>query len=199
MAPPVLFYVRHGLTDWNRDGRLQGRRDVPLNADGRDQAVHCAQILGTLFAHNGRSADQYDYVSSPLSRACVTMDVMRQTLGLSIAGYRIEPRLAEISFGEWEGLTYRDVLKRDPGVVARRENDKWLFRSPGGETYADVAERVGAWHATLANDTVISAHGGTARALIACLGIAPRDVAVHHPVDQGVVYVFEGDRVARHA
>jgi broad specificity phosphatase PhoE len=196
---PALYYVRHGLTDWNQQGRLQGHRDTSLNERGRKQAVRCGEILGALFARAGRDAADYGYVSSPLMRARTTMELMRGALALPPEGYDVDARLAEISFGDWEGLTYQDVLKRDKDVVEKRERDKWLFRPPGGETYAEVAARVGAWYATLEKDTVVSAHGGTARAMIAFLGIAKPDEAVHHSVDQGVVYVFADRSIGRYA
>jgi probable phosphoglycerate mutase len=198
MPAPQIFYIRHGLTDWNAEGRLQGRHDVLLNGKGRVQATQCAAILGDLLACEGRAVEDYDYVSSPLRRASETMEIMRAALGLAPADYRIEPRLAEISFGNWEGLTYAEIMERDADVVATREGNKWGFRPPGGETYAEVALRVGAWHATLERDTVVCAHGGTARALVAVLGVAPPDEAVHRSVEQGVVYVFSGNHMARY-
>jgi probable phosphoglycerate mutase len=127
------------------------------------------------------------------------MELMRGALGLPPESYCVDERLAEISFGEWEGLTYQDVLKQDPDIVARREGSKWGFLPPGGESYVHVAERVGAWYATVTNDTVVTAHGGTGRALIAFLEIAPHEEATHHPIDQGVVYVFEGGQVTKYA
>jgi probable phosphoglycerate mutase len=195
---PVIYYVRHGLTDWNVQHRLQGRHDVPLNALGCAQAVRCGEILQDLFVRDGHKPEDFDYVSSPLERARKTMDILRTTLGLEPAGYRIDDRLAEISFGAWEGLTYADVLARDGDVVARRESDKWGFQPPGGESYAQVTARVGQWHATLDRDTVVAAHGGTARALIAHLALAPAQDATHHAIDQGVVYVFAGSGLTRY-
>ena len=195
----LLYYVRHGLTDWNIAGRLQGHRDIPLNQTGRAQALHCGELLGDLFARDGRPAAQFDYVSSPLSRARETMEIMRATLGLAPSGYGIEARLTEISFGEWEGLTYDEVMLREPDVVARREADKWEFLPPGGENYRQVALRVGAWYASLERDTVVCAHGGTGRALVALLGIAPPEQAVHHSIDQGVVYVLAPESLTRYA
>ncbi len=199
MRRPLLYYVRHGLTDWNAEGRLQGRQDVRLNDQGRAQAVRCGELLRELFARDGHLPADYGYVSSPLVRASETMDIVRATLGLERAGYRIEQRLAEIAFGAWEGLTYEDVLARDPAVVEKRERNKWLFRPPGGETYEEVATRIVAWYSTVDKDTVVTAHGGTARALLAVLGVAVPDEAVHHSIDQGVVYLFNENRVARYA
>jgi broad specificity phosphatase PhoE len=124
---------------------------------------------------------------------------MRATLRLPAGGYRIDDRLGEISFGEWEGLTYQDVLARDSEVVAKRENNKWRFLPPGGESYEQLAVRVGAWYATLERDTVATAHGGTARALIGLLGIVPPEAAAHYPIDNGVIYVFTDKTVTRYA
>jgi probable phosphoglycerate mutase len=196
---PVVYYVRHGLTEWNANGRLQGRHDIPLNAEGRKQSIRCGALLQDLFERDGRSADEFDYVSSPLVRATETMELMRVALGLTRAGYTVEPRLAEIAFGEWEGLSYDDVLKCDPGVVARREGDKWGFKPPGGESYAELTARIGEWYRTLMRDTVVAAHGGTARALVAHLRILPPEDATHYSIDQDVVYVFAGGGVARYA
>ena len=193
-----LYYVRHGLTDWNAAGRLQGHLDIPLNQTGREQAAHCAKILGDLFAREGRIAAELDYVSSPLSRARETMEIMRATLAIAPSGYEIEARLTEISFGQWEGLTYAEVMQRDPDVVAKREADKWEFLPPGGESYRRLALRVGAWYATVKRDTVVCAHGGTGRALVALLGIAPPEEAVHQPIDQGVVYVLAPESITRY-
>jgi probable phosphoglycerate mutase len=199
MSRPTLYYVRHGLTDWNIEGRLQGGHDIPLNDRGRVQAAQCADILRDLFARDGRNASDLHYVSSPLVRASETMDIVRKALGLPAGGYAREPRLQEIAFGEWEGLTYLDVLKRDKAVVDKRESGKWLFRSPGGETYEEVARRVGEWHATLDRDTVVTAHGGTGRALVGYLGVAPPEEAAHHPIEQGCVYLFSGQQLTRYA
>jgi broad specificity phosphatase PhoE len=195
----LLYYVRHGLTDWNVTGRLQGHRDIPLNQTGRAQAVRCGEILRDLFVREGRSAADCDHVSSPLSRARETMEIVRATLGIAPTGYGIDARLTEISFGEWEGLTYAEVMLRDPDVVARREADKWEFMPPGGENYRQLAHRVGAWYASLERDTVVSAHGGTGRALVALLGIAAPGQAVHQEIDQGVVYVLAPHSLTCHA
>jgi probable phosphoglycerate mutase len=193
-----LYYVRHGLTDWNAAGRLQGQLDVPLNQIGREQAARCGGILRDLFERDGWPDPTSEYVSSPLARARTTMETMRGVLGLPAAGYRLEPRLAEISFGEWEGLTYREITQREPNVTARREADKWRFSPPGGESYEQLAQRVGAWLVTVEHEAVVCAHGGTGRALVALLGVAPPDEAVHHSIDQGVVYLFERGRVTRY-
>jgi len=196
---PVIYYVRHGLTDWNVEQRLQGRRDIPLNAQGRAQALRCGEILSELFERDGRVPENLAYVSSPLVRARATMELMRSVLGLNPAQYDIDARLAELSFGDWEGLTYADILARDKEVLAERESDKWAFLPPAGESYAELTQRIGEWWATVHADTVVAAHGGTARALIAYFAIVPPQDAPHYSIDQGVVYVFADNRIARYA
>ena len=199
MAPPKLYYIRHGETDWNVAGRLQGRRDVSLNALGRAQAAHCGEILRGLFDRDGRDPAGFEYVSSPLARARETMELLRPVLGLAPNGYRIEPRLVEIAFGSWEGSTIAQLRSSDPQRIAAREQDKWHFVAPGGESYAVVSARVRDWYRELSRGTVAVAHGGTARGLIAYLGIAKPAAAPLVDIAQGVVYVFEGDRLTRYA
>ena len=143
---PVVFYIRHGETDWNVTGRLQGRHDVPLNARGRAQAMHCGEILQELFARDGRNVAELDFISSPLGRACTTLELARAPLGLPADGYRIELQLAEIAFGEWEGFTIAQLHSRDPQRIAAREQDKWHFVPPGGESYEAVSARMREWY-----------------------------------------------------
>jgi len=197
MPRPILYYIRHGETDWNVAGRLQGRRDIPLNARGRTQGAHCGDILRDLLARNKRDPGDLDYVSSPLQRACQTIELMRPTLGLPPNGYRVEPRLVEIAFGEWEGFTIAQLHARDPQRIAAREHDKWHFLPPGGESYEMVSIRIREWYESLVRDTVAVAHGGTARGLIAYLGIAKPAAAPLIDIAQGVVYVFDGEQLTR--
>jgi broad specificity phosphatase PhoE len=196
---PTIYYLRHGETVWNATKRLQGRHDSPLSTVGEAQALRCAEILSELLTRAGRRAGDLDYVSSPLGRACRTMQLVRGAVGLAPDSYRTDTLLAEISFGAWEGLTVEEVQARDPELLAAREHDKWGFRPPGGESYAEVSERMGRWHRALAQDTVVTAHGGTARALFAHLGIAPAELAPLADVAQGVVYVITDGALARYA
>jgi probable phosphoglycerate mutase len=196
---PTLYYIRHGETDWNVERRLQGQKDIPLNARGRAQARHCGEILRDLLARDGRDPAGNDYVSSPLSRARVTMELARTAMGLPPDAYSVDPQLTEISFGAWEGYTIAEMRQRDPQGTVQREQDKWHFQSPGGESYKMVAARMGAWYETLTRDTVAAAHGGTARGLMAYLGIAKAAAAPLIDIEQGVVYVFEGGKLSRYA
>ena len=195
---PVLYYVRHGETDFNIQGRLQGRRDTVLNAHGRQQAAECGVLLHDLFARDHRRPQDFKYISSPLKRARETMEVLRATLGLEPREYEVDERLLEIAYGEWEGLTLTEIEARNVGVLTRRERDKWDFAPPGGESYRQLADRIGAWYRSLTSDTVVAAHGGGVRALMALLNILPEEQATHAQVEQGVVYVFADGRLSRY-
>ena len=196
---PVLYYVRHGETDFNIQGRLQGRRDTVLNTHGRRQAAECGVLLGDLFARDHRQAQDFKYISSPLKRARETMEILRATLGLKTHDYEVDARLIEIAYGEWEGLTLREIETRDASVLSARERDKWDFAPPGGESYCELADRIGNWYSSLTADTVVAAHGGGVRALMAILNIVPEEQATRAQIEQGVVYVFADGKMARYA
>ena len=82
MPAPTIYYIRHGETAWNAEGRFQGSQDIPLNDLGRTQAVAAGGILADLLTRDGREASSLPFVASPLGRARLTMDLMRGTLQL---------------------------------------------------------------------------------------------------------------------
>lgn len=196
---PVVYYIRHGETDFNVEGRLQGRRDTELNARGRRQAAHAAEVLRDLLTRDRREPSDVAYAASPLKRARQTMEAMRATLGLAPHDYILDDRLMEIAYGTWEGLTLPEIDRRMPGMLEARERNKWDFAAPGGESYRELSERIAAWYAELSQDTVVAAHGGGVRVLMALLGLVPRDEATHAAIAQGVVYVFANGTMARYA
>src|SRR6185436_14214328 len=154
MPRPTLYFARHGETDWNRERRLQGQHDIPLNALGRMQASRCGELMHDLLERGGRPVADYDYVSSPLSRARETMELMRAGLGLDPDQYRTDARLMEMSFGRWEGFTFAELKTREANALAARERDKWGFVLPGGESYAQLEVRVQAWYQSVERATV---------------------------------------------
>jgi len=198
MPTPTIYYLRHGETDWNKTGRLQGTLDIPLNALGREQAVHAGRLLGGLIARDGRNKDTLPFVASPLGRARMTMELVRGELQLPPADYALDDRLREIAYGTWEGRTLAEAEVLDPELFARRQRDKWTVGAPGGETYADVQRRMRAWYDELQGDTVAVAHGGTARALMVTLGFETPQSAADLYIEQGVVYVFGPDGLKKY-
>ncbi len=196
---PVLYFMRHGETDFNVAQRLQGQYQTSLNARGRQQAVASGELLRDLFARDRLHASDFPYVSSPLNRARETMEIVRGTLGLDPVAYKTDDRLMEISYGAWEGLTLPEVEAHEPGVLERRDREKWDFAPPGGESYRDVGRRVADWYASVTRDTVVVAHGGVARVLMANFHIMPDESATHAEVAQGVVYLFANGTMTRYA
>jgi broad specificity phosphatase PhoE len=189
--PFRLIVVRHGETAYNAENRLQGQRDVPLNARGRDQA--CA-IGRTLSARLGAEIDKLEaargFVASPLKRARETMELLRAAMGLPPERYRLDPALVELTFGVWEGLTWAEVRVSDPKGVKARRADKWDFAPPGGESYAMLTERLRSWLASLSADAFVVSHGGVARVLMTLLARVPAEVAAEAPIVQGRAIVF---------
>lgn len=157
----TIFFIRHGQTDWNVEKRFQGHLDIPLNDTGRAQAARNGAALARAIGDPAA----LDFVSSPLSRASETMEIVRGALGVHPAAYRTDPRLREINGGDNQGLLPRDVIAAIEQVAGRAPNDRWNFRHPRGESYAMLSERVLEWLGGVGRDTVVTAHGGVMRCL----------------------------------
>jgi broad specificity phosphatase PhoE len=196
---PTIYYIRHGETEWNALGRLQGVQDIPLNDLGRKQSVQAGQILAELFRQDGQGASSIGFVSSPLGRARQTMELVRGTLRLPLSSYAIDDRLREIGYGEWEGSTLAEMQAQAPDLFARRQVEKWTVAPPGGETYVSVQARMTDWHRSLTVDKVAVAHGGTARALMVALGFESPESAADLTIEQGAVYVFRDGGLAKYS
>jgi broad specificity phosphatase PhoE len=199
MSGPVIYYIRHGETDWNAQGRLQGVQDIPLNDLGRRQASSAGRILADLFARDGRSETSLRFIASPLGRARQTMELVRGALRLAPDDYAIDDRLREIGYGQWEGSTLAQAQAFDPGLFARRQAEKWTVSPPGGESYVAVQARMSDWYDRLEADTVAVAHGGTARALMVALGLETPESAADLLIEQGAVYVFRGSELRKYS
>lgn len=158
-----LLLVRHGETTWNAAGRYQGQIDVPLSDVGRQQAAALAQYL---------AQEKIDVIyASDLQRAAETAQHIAASHSLPVL---TDPRLREISFGEWEGLTHAEIRERYSEAL-----DSWLDAPmdnapPAGETMTQVAERVrpllDAMIQAHQEQTVLWAtHGGLLRILLCLL------------------------------
>ena len=150
MQETTLLLVRHGETTWTRTGRIQGRADSPLHPEG---AAQIRALAATLLPPDpewpgGRACL---LVSSPLRRAVDSARVLRASLGPAIRGARLaapDPRLAELDFGAWEGLTQPEVKARWPELLRTWKRQPDTVRLPGGETLAEARDR---WRDFLAN------------------------------------------------
>lgn len=158
-----IFLVRHGETMWNRELRLQGHKDAPLTRAGVAQALRVGRALRDRV--DGR-ADPH-IVVSPLGRCRQTAALICEELGYDYRDCRFDDAIKEISWGVWEGLTRDEIEDRYPGEWGRRRARQWDYAPSGGESYAMLSRRAGAWLAALpAGGTVIAiAHGGVGRAI----------------------------------
>ncbi|NJM34096.1 MAG: histidine phosphatase family protein [Rhodomicrobium sp.] len=155
---PLIYFIRHGQTDWNAERRFQGQLDVPVNDTGRGQAARNGRTLAGIVADPAA----FDFVSSPLRRAAETMEIIRREMALAPDAYRTDPRLMEIHVGDWQGRWTREIFGD-----AQHHDGGWDFVHPGegGESYAMLSARVLAWLAEVKSDTVVTAHGGVMRCL----------------------------------
>ncbi|HEV7960214.1 MAG TPA: histidine phosphatase family protein [Rhizomicrobium sp.] len=157
----TLYFARHGETEANRQRLFSGRKPTPLTERGREQA----KAIGLALKKELGMAPKLAFVSSPLERARITMEIVRETLGLAPEGYAIDARIEEINLGEWDQLTDAQARARDPQLFAARAADKWNVHVPGGENYAEVAARAADWVRSLAADTFAVSHGAFTRIL----------------------------------
>lgn len=191
MRAPSILFVRHGETDWNREARLQGQREVHLNALGRRQAARNGRVLTGLIRPGERR-----FVASPLARARDTMGVILASLGQPANAFTTDERLKELTYGDWEGLTLAEIADGDAAAVAARQAAKWGFLPPGGESYAMLAERIGPWLAELDGPTLVVAHGGVMRVLLHLVAGLPAEAAAHRPAPQDRVVLLRPGEAA---
>lgn len=150
-ALPRIILVRHGETDWAREGRHTGLTDVPLNAHGEE----VARLLGHRIAE-GLSGGAW---SSPRQRAMRTAELAGRGSGLVV-----DPDLQEWNYGRFEGLTTAEIREQWPDWMVFRDG------APGGESPDDVSARAGRVVGRLRSvdsDTLIFSHGHFLRALAA--------------------------------
>ena len=177
---PDILFVRHGQTDWNRAGRMQGQKDIPLNDRGRRQAERNGRVLRQLIGENG-----WPVIFSPLCRTRETMQIILDC-GVEAGSVRSEDSVKEINYGQFEGLTARGIRDQFPELMPARKADRWNFVTPGGESYADLSNRVWAFLETLSEPTLIVAHGGVMRVILSRLGNIPETEGqgIYAPQDQ---------------
>jgi broad specificity phosphatase PhoE len=151
----TLILVRHGETDWNRDGRFQGHADPPLNDRGREQARALAELL---------DPEPLEAIySSDLRRAHETAQIVAERRGLSVI---VDPQLRERDVGPWAGLTLSEIEARFPeqirlwreGTISAGESRESL-----GKRVADAARRIAVAHPN--GHVLVVTHGGAARML----------------------------------
>ena len=154
-----LYMLRHGETAWNLERRMQGKRNSDLTERGQAQA----QAMGrTLRTELGREPGPTIFLRSPLGRARETSLIVGRELGLDPSDWRDDQRLAELSYGDWEGFSWKEIEIDHPNALAEWQTDPQGFCPPGGETHFELHRRSAAVLAEVAASharTVIVGHG----------------------------------------
>jgi len=145
-----LLLIRHGRTEWNAQKKLQGRRDIPLSSEGREILETCE--IPEQFSH-------FHWRSSPLKRAEQTAQILGAT------DLVLDDRLIEMDWGKWEGYTIRE-LRAQYGSAMKDNEAKGLQMCPeGGESPADVQNRLLPFLQELKTPTIAVTHKGVIRAI----------------------------------
>lgn len=194
IAWPELYFIRHGQTDWNAEGRYQGSKDIPLNAIGRAQADLNGRLLAQLLKRAGRSPAEFTWHASPLGRTRETMERVRTGFSGPLPEVDFDARLVEVSFGIYEGRLHTELAAGEMAIAGERDAAFWDFRPPSGESYEDVAQRVLSFaRDRLAAPAIIVAHGGILRILRRLIEGFPPERAVNwFPPQDSVVHFVEG-------
>jgi probable phosphoglycerate mutase len=191
----MIYLLRHGETEWNREGRLQGHGDSPLTERGLAQAVAMGGALRRDIG-DGRLGD-FTLVSSPQGRALATARFAATVIAHDPTAIVEEPRLRECGFGKWEGEIYAEIEALYPEEWRAREADHWNYQPPGGESYAQVADRVGAWLAEQPADArlIVVSHGLAGRILRGLYLGAPREDFFAMAEPQDAVFRLSGGQI----
>ncbi|MEK9673395.1 MAG: histidine phosphatase family protein [Rhodospirillaceae bacterium] len=181
MTFPDIILIRHGQTEWNAEGRIQGQGDSVLSGLGHAQAA----AYGRLLADRFRPLDRYALYRSPAGRCAHTAALAAKAAGLNPAAFTVDDRLIEKAYGAWEGLTRPEIaLAGDESQLRAMDADPWRHRTPPSptaknETLEEVSRRAQAWLRALdpSRPVIAVSHGGTGRCLIgAYLGLGVDDI-----------------------
>lgn len=155
-----IFLIRHGQTLWNHSMRYQGHMDIPLSDVGLEQA----RLLGERL----RSEKLAAVYASDLSRARNTAQWVADPHGLPV---QIAPELREMNFGQWEGLTFKEIQARFPEIATSWIKAPGKVQPPEGESFIHLQERAckiikGIASRHLHESVAVVSHGGTIRAIL---------------------------------
>ena len=189
--PPVIYLARHGQTEFNVARRYQGQGDSPLTARGEQQARRMGERLASLL----EDPAGWRLCASPLGRARRTAEIIAEALGGRLS-LETDPRLAEVSMGAWDGLTFEEVEARRPRHVAHCERH---FHGPGGETFETLCARLSDWLAEVgARGRVVAvSHGVSGRVLRGLYGGLPRERMLRLEAPQDAIHRLEAGVVRR--
>jgi broad specificity phosphatase PhoE len=190
----MIYLVRHGQTEFNRIGRLQGHVDSPLTPLGIDQAGRVGALLKALV---GDPAG-WSIEASSLGRTVHTARIIAEVMGAG--DIVLEDRLREVSMGSWDGLTVDEIAVLAPEAVATAKRSSLFFQSPDGETYEVLSARIRSWLEEALADgrpRIAVSHGVSGRVLRALYAGLDWEEAVLLPAPQDAAFRLDGGRIER--
>jgi probable phosphoglycerate mutase len=191
LSRAAIYLLRHGETEWNVAGRLQGALDSPLTERGCEQARRLAATL----ARNLGATATMTMQASPLGRTRRTAAIVAAALGFPTE-IAIEPRLREITMGCWDGLTQVEIESRYPGSLKGANRYDRYFRAPDGETYDAARARVRSWLDEQEGAVIAVSHGITSRLIRGAYLDLPREATLSLPSAHNIVWLLRDGRVA---
>lgn len=182
----MIYLLRHGQTNYNHEGRMQGQLESQLTDLGMAQA----QAMADLLKEQIDDVAGWRLLASPLKRTRQSAAIVGATLGLEV---EIEPALIEVGCGAWENRLYADLAKEHPDAFASRD---WFFRAPEGERFEDVDGRVRPWLAAQAPEPrklIAVAHGVSGSLLRgAYLGLSREETLAQDMPQDAIFRLAEG-------
>ncbi|MFK0274360.1 histidine phosphatase family protein [Ensifer sp. NPDC090286] len=190
---PSLILIRHGETQWNVAGRLQGRKDTPLTANGVRQALAVGLRLAERIAEEDKNLT---FWVSPLGRARQTASILADTWSIPFDRFAEAAALAERSYGAWEGLAHDEIERDLVDQYEAHSADPFDYSMPGGESRTALAARLEAWLDTLDRGRrhVVVTHSGCLRALRGIYTAASRDEILAYREPQTASFLLSSGR-----
>lgn len=189
----MIWLVRHGQTEFNAEGRIQGAKDSPLTALGVEQGKRIGARLRDVVPKEAR------IVASPLGRTQHTAELIKEASGLA-APIETDARLAEISLGEWDGMLKEDIRQLVSDYDAGAKRWSWFFDAPGADSYEAMTERLGGWleDAVASGGPVVAvSHGVAGRILRGLFLKLQRDEALMLDIPQDACFSLNGGKIER--
>ena len=179
----TLYIVRHGETESNVAGWACGHDDAPLTANGIAHARANGRTLGEI-----AELSAVDFFASSQHRACCTMELLRESAGLPVTGYRADRRLMEGDLGDHTRMNGHAMIQ-----MARDSGDSWNYPRPNGESIADVHARVGRFLSNIRRDSVLVSHALTSMLIRAhYLNLSPEEALRYHMPNAGLLRLSMG-------
>lgn len=182
-----IYLIRHGETEWNAQGRFQGKLDSAVT----DTGVKQAEAIGRRLAGLDLSFDAF--ITSPLGRTRQTASIIAGLAHLPAA--QCDGRLAEVSLGSWDGLTHFDIDAQWPGLLDGSTPFDWFFRAPDGESYDAAFQRAESWLRERQGVTVAVSHGLIGRVIRGAYSGLSMTEALSLPVPQDVIWKLSSGRI----